>query len=62
MSEQPAEIEPPTGQVIEFPARRSCFLCAHYTESYCQLFDEHIDSEIFAAKDCHGYEPGSSGA
>lgn len=46
-------------EVIAFPSVRSCFLCAHYDydHSRCRLFDEPIDSELFAARDCAGYEP-----
>lgn len=44
------------GEVIEFPVQRTCFKCEHYTENYCQLFDTPIDSELYAAKDCAGYE------
>lgn len=42
--------------VIDFPAKKTCFLCLHYEENYCQLFDQTIHSEIQAAKDCPGYE------
>lgn len=42
--------------VIDFPVKRTCFLCAHYVESYCRLFDVPIDSEIYAARDCNGFE------
>lgn len=50
------------GEVIRFPNVRSCWLCQHQTidqrsVSYCELFGESIDSEIFAARDCAGYEP-----
>lgn len=48
------------GEVVEFPPRRTCFLCVHHTGevvSHCQLFDEPIDSEIFAARHCSSYEP-----
>jgi hypothetical protein len=50
------------GDLIEFPNKRSCFKCEHYASevSRCFLFDEQIDSEIFAAKDCNGYEVASA--
>lgn len=37
---------------------RSCFACIHYDEpaSTCRVFDERIDSELFAAKECGAYE------
>ena len=35
---------------------RTCFDCDHYTESYCRLFAERIDSELYAARDCDGFE------
>jgi len=37
-------------------ARRTCFDCNHYTENYCRLFAEQIDSEVYAARDCDGFE------
>ncbi len=43
--------------VIPFPPVRTCFACVHYVESYCRLFDEAIDSELYAARDCVGFEP-----
>lgn len=49
------------GEVIELPVVRTCFVCAHYTEavavSHCLLFDESIDSELYAARHCSSYEP-----
>ena len=45
-----------SARIFEFPNLRTCFRCVHYTESYCRLFDEQIDSETFAAKDCPGFE------
>lgn len=49
--------------VIEFPDRRSCFKCIHYADwaSHCELLDEEIDSEIFAARHCNGYETSGPG-
>ena len=46
------------GEVIELFPPRTCFACAHYVAevSRCFLFDEPIDSELYAAKDCNGYE------
>lgn len=46
------------GEVIEFPGRRSCFTCEHFSTvlSRCFLFDEPVDSEVYAARDCNGYE------
>ena len=37
---------------------RSCFDCVFYLfeTSHCDLYDERIDSELFAARDCDGYE------
>lgn len=46
----------PVNNVVPFPFQVTCFHCAHYTESYCRLFDEPIESEIEAAKDCNGFE------
>lgn len=48
-----------SAQIITFPRKKTCFSCLHYAEEEgrCQLFDEYIDSEIFAARDCPGYEP-----
>lgn len=48
-------------QIIRFPlertsAPRSCFQCAYYSENYCHLFEEQIDSELFAAADCDAFE------
>ena len=46
------------GEVIAFPNKRSCFKCEHYVSevSRCFLFDEPVDSELYAARDCNGYE------
>lgn len=41
--------------------RRTCFKCKHYFLSWCGLFQEPIDSEIFSAKDCEDYEPVRDG-
>jgi len=46
---------PPPDPIFELPAR-TCFDCGHYTESYCRLFAEQIDSELFSARDCDGFE------
>ena len=51
-----------TAQVIQLPVVRTCFVCVHHTEagptpSHCRLFDEPIDSELFAARHCSSYEP-----
>lgn len=46
--------------LVQLPLRpRSCFDCVHFSEarSTCELFAEVIDSELFAAADCEGYEP-----
>lgn len=50
------------GDVIAFPSKRSCFKCAHHSAvlSRCLLFDEAVDSELYAAKDCNGYEMESA--
>lgn len=47
-----------TDNLIHLPVQRTCFRCEHFLtlESHCRLFDEQIDSEIYAAKDCPGYE------
>ena len=50
-----------TADVIPFPNQRTCFTCEHYAwnafgNGRCELYDEPIDSEIFAARDCAGYE------
>lgn len=51
------------GDVVPLPVvKRSCFQCEHYEffpigPGHCHLFDEAIDSEIYAARDCAGYEP-----
>lgn len=45
------------GDVIQFPRRPTCFLCKHYTaDSHCAVDGEHIDSEVYAARDCEDYE------
>lgn len=49
------------GEVIHLPIEVSCFQCQHYDFHFlgpgrCQLFDEDIDSEIYAARDCAGFE------
>lgn len=43
------------------PRPRTCFDCDHmgvaaHGTSWCLLFDEQIDSELYAAKDCNGFE------
>jgi hypothetical protein len=50
------------GEVFLFPERRTCFLCQHHragsdSASHCALFDEPIESELFAARHCSSYEP-----
>lgn len=42
--------------ILAFPTQQTCFRCQHYGDRYCQLFDERIESEIEAAKDCNGFE------
>lgn len=42
--------------IFKFPTRITCFRCEHYGDSYCRLFDERIESEVEAARDCHGFE------
>ena len=48
--------------VIDLPERAlleppTCFRCVNYAiEGWCRLFDEPIDSELFAARDCEAYE------
>lgn len=39
-------------------AAKTCFNCQHYDEPVrvCRVFDEQIDSEIFAAEECPAYE------
>lgn len=56
------------GDVVRLPERdllkpRSCFLCRHYVEqsAWCGVFEEPIDSELFAASDCEAYEEGGDG-
>ena len=48
-----------TAEILHFPTRRTCFRCRHYAEwaTHCLMFDEDIDSEIEAAKDCPAFEP-----
>lgn len=43
-------------QVVPIPVAKTCFTCIHHFGTRCQLFDEQIDSEIYAAADCSGYE------
>lgn len=54
------------GNVFYLPERperpQTCFECDHLGiawggSSWCLLYDEGIDSEIYAAKDCPGFEP-----
>ena len=50
-----------SAQVIHLPIEVTCFQCQHYAFNFlgsgrCQLFDEEVDSEIFAARDCAGFE------
>ena len=45
------------GDVLDFPQMRTCFLCTHYGMSRCELYDEPVQSEIYSARDCPGYEP-----
>jgi hypothetical protein len=42
--------------ILAFPTKQTCFRCEHYLDQYCRLFDEPIESEIEAAKDCNGFE------
>jgi hypothetical protein len=43
-------------QVVPIPIAKTCFTCVHHLDTRCMLFDEQIDSEIYAAADCSGYE------
>jgi hypothetical protein len=43
------------GEVRALP-RRTCFSCRHYVLAWCGLFQEPIDSELFAARNCVDYE------
>ena len=49
------------GEVIPFGHVPTCFLCVHsgfdaIGATYCRMFDERIESEIFAARHCGSYE------
>lgn len=35
---------------------KTCFVCAHYRDSYCTVFDEVIHSELRAAQDCEAFD------
>lgn len=56
--------------VIPLFEPRSCFECIHHQDrespsewgdhglhSYCTVFEEQIDSEVYAAEDCEAYDP-----
>lgn len=47
-----------SADVLPFPNRRTCWKCIHYApeQNRCLLFDAPIDSEVYAAKDCDGFE------
>lgn len=49
------------GEVIALPVVRTCFVCEHHIAAgavtRCQLFDEPVDSELYAARHCPYYEP-----
>lgn len=50
------------GEVIQLPSQPTCFLCVHHrvgwdSVTHCALFDEPIESELFAARHCSSYEP-----
>lgn len=53
-------IDFPVGRNQEPEEAQTCFRCQHYDEpkTTCLLFDEQIDSELYAARDCPGYETG----
>lgn len=42
---------------LAYLRRPSCFLCKHYSIGHCELYDEEIDSELFAAAHCDSYQP-----
>jgi len=44
------------GEVIPLRVKRSCWTCIHHEEPFCLLYDEFIDSEIFAARHCTSHE------
>lgn len=49
------------GDVVRLPVEITCFACEHHcidwdSASRCALFDEPIESETFAARDCAGFE------
>ena len=56
-----------TTEPIDSPAddQPNCFLCVYHRDvadqygvgSWCALFDEQIDFEKIAAKNCHAYDP-----
>lgn len=31
---------------------KTCFSCVHYTDSWCELFEAEVDSEVYAARNC----------
>lgn len=39
---------------VDMPELRSktCFSCVHYTDSWCELFEAEVDSEVYAARNC----------
>lgn len=45
-------------QVIPIPIAKTCFSCIHHLGNRCELYDEEIESEIYAAMDCSAYDPG----
>jgi hypothetical protein len=63
------ERKPTLAVVIQFPVRDiSCFNCEHWrgTEngavSWCDMFEQTIDSEAYEAEDCGGYERCEEGS
>jgi hypothetical protein len=59
--------ERPLAKVIPLSGPRSCFNCCAFDEkedpddwgvmSYCTIYDEFIDSELYAAEHCPSYQP-----
>ena len=53
-----------SARIYQFPAkRRSCFDCIHFESplSQCLFYDERVDSELYAAKDCEAFETSADG-
>lgn len=53
------------GEVVQFPNRRTCYLCQHLSVDWrCQIFDEPITGALdaaLAARDCNAFEPQERG-